>query len=407
MHSSDDIPPLEPPTRTAPVKALVVTEYYPRAADAALGVWVHRQALAARAAGAEVRVLVLHRPIPPRAAIHSRDVARGAAVMRQPSSALLDGIPVHYVRYVSPPRQWSYQRWGLWAAPFLARALARVSREFPFELIHAHYAVPSGDAVRRVAPRTPLVVSVHGHDVQGPGSGSRNVAATLTRADLVLANSAGTGRRCAKLGAHAVRVVHLGTDVPAQPPPPPRDPVLVTVSRLVAEKRHDDVIEALGMLRGRHPKLRYVIVGDGPERQRLKALAHSLALDDLIEFRGQLPPERALSAAWGSTLFVLPSVPEAFGVAYIEAMAGAVPAIGSRGEPGPEEIVAAGGGMVLVAPRDPRALAVEIDALLRNPARLERLGREARETVVREFTWLRCGRETVESYRTVLAGARA
>jgi glycosyltransferase involved in cell wall biosynthesis len=310
---------------------------------------------------------------------------------------------VDYLRYLSPPRQWSYQSWGLWATPFLARALRRVRREYPFELVHAHYAVPSGDAVRRVGPGVPLVVSVHGHDVQGAGSGGRNVVSTLARADLVLANSTGIGRRCLELGARGIRVVHLGANLPAHPPPAPRDPVLVTVSRLVADKRHADVIQALGLLRGRHPRLRYVIVGDGPEREQLTALAHSLALDDLIEFRGQLAPEHAVSAAWGSTLFVLPSVPEAFGVAYIEAMAGGVPAIGCRGEPGPEEIAAAGGGMLLVPPRDPRALAAEIDALLRDPGRLQHLGREARETVEREFTWERCGEETVASYREALS----
>jgi len=45
-----------------------VAEFYPRSADPVLGVWAHRQALAAREAGADVRVLVLHRLVPPRAA---------------------------------------------------------------------------------------------------------------------------------------------------------------------------------------------------------------------------------------------------------------------------------------------------------------------------------------------------
>ena len=49
------------------MKVAIVSEFYPRAHDPVLGVWAHRQALAARDAGADVRVLVLHRPIPPRA----------------------------------------------------------------------------------------------------------------------------------------------------------------------------------------------------------------------------------------------------------------------------------------------------------------------------------------------------
>jgi glycosyltransferase involved in cell wall biosynthesis len=389
------------------LKVLIVAEYYPRAADSVLGIWAHRQALAARDAGAEVRVLVLHRPLPPLGALRDRDVGRARAALAQPASATLDGVRIDYVRYVSPPRPWSYQSWGMWAAPSLYRALRRVRRDFPFELIHAHYAVPAADAVRRVAGEHPLVVSVHGHDVQGKRAGGHNVQRALARADLVLANSSGTARRSRDLGARATRVVHLGTDIPRSPPPRPLRPVLVSVAHLAARKRHADVIAALALLRGRHPGLRYVIVGDGPERERLRALAHSLLVDDLVEFRGQLSPAPALAAAWGSTLFVLPSVDEAFGVAYVEAMAGAVPAIGCHGEDGPEEIAAAGGGIVLVPPRDPAALAAQIEALLRDPRRLDALGEQARDNVAREFTWEKCGRDTVAAYAEALESSSA
>ena len=101
---------------------------------------------------------------------------------------------------MSPPRPWSYGSWGLWAAPALAVALHRLRREFAFDLVHAHYAVPAGDAVRRVAPGVPLVVSVHGGDVYATDAGAMGawaVRATLAHARLVLANSAGTARRSA------------------------------------------------------------------------------------------------------------------------------------------------------------------------------------------------------------------
>jgi teichuronic acid biosynthesis glycosyltransferase TuaC len=388
------------------MRVLVVTEYYPRAADPALGVWAHRQAVAARSAGAEVRVLALHRPIPPLAALRSGDPRAALAPLRQPASAELDGIPVRYVRYLSPPRPWSYHSWGAWAAPPLRRALAATRAEFSFELVHAHYAVPAGDAVRRLAPGVPLVVSVHGHDVQGAGSGGPNVAATLARAELVLANSSGTARRCRELGARATRVVHLGADLPAGPVPRPPRPVLVTVAHLAARKRHADVIEAVARLRERHPGLRYLVVGDGPERRRLEELARSRSVADRVEFRGRLAPREAAAAAQAATLFVLPSVDEAFGVAYVEAMAGAVPAIGCAGEDGPEEIAAAGPGLVLVPPRDPAALAALIDRLLDDPERLAQLGRQARETVERSFTWERCGAATVDAYAAVLGFGR-
>ncbi|MGI8593959.1 MAG: glycosyltransferase [Solirubrobacteraceae bacterium] len=423
------------------MKVAVVAEYYPRAADPVLGIWAHRQALAAREAGAEVRVLVLHRLVPPKAAVRALDLRAAGAILRQPRRATLDGIEVEYVPFASPSRDRSYGSWGTWAAPALALALARLRRRFAFELVHAHYAVPAGDAVRRIAPRAPLVVSVHGGDVlwtvhRGPRA-RRSVERTLSHARLVIANSAGTAERCRRHGARAVRVVHLGTDLPHSA----RDagaggeehagegtgggeeragegtgggeergggeaagspPTLVTVGHLVARKRHADVVRALAALRPRHPDLRYVIVGDGPEREAIRRLAEQEGVADRVELRGELPHEAAVREARAGTVFVLPSVDEAFGVAYVEAMAGGVPAVGSQGEDGPEELVAAGGGVRLVLPRDPPALAAALDGLLSDDDARRELGHQARATVEREFTWERCGQDTVEAYAAAL-----
>ncbi len=396
------------------MRVAIVAEYYPRASDPVLGVWAHRQALAARDAGADVRVLVLHRPLPPLAAVKRGDLAAARAALRQPRRAQLDGIEIEYVPYLSPPRPWSYGAWGAWAAPSLGRALRRLRASFPFELIHAHYATPAGDAVRRArvgGDDIPLVVSSHGGDVLATAQRSayarRTVERTFAHAALVLANSAGTERRCRALGARATTVVHLGTDVPQAAPPrtDPR-PTLVTVGHLVARKRHADVIEALALLAPRHPGLRYLVVGDGPERTNLEALAAAHGVRDRIDFTGQLPPDQARARAAQADLFVLPSVDEAFGVAYVEAMAAGVPAIGCEGEDGPTEIAAQGPGLVQVPPRDPQALAAEIDHLLTDDEARTKLGEQARATVEQAFTWERCGAETVAAYAKALSRTR-
>ena len=68
------------------MRVAIVAEYYPRAHDPALGIWAHRQAVAAAAAGADVHVLVLHRPVPPRAALQ-RARRRGADGAAAPAAA--------------------------------------------------------------------------------------------------------------------------------------------------------------------------------------------------------------------------------------------------------------------------------------------------------------------------------
>jgi glycosyltransferase involved in cell wall biosynthesis len=83
-------------------------------------------------------------------------------------------------------------------------------------------------------------------------------------------------------------------------------------------------------------------------------------------------------------------------------MACGVPAIGCKGEGGPEEIATYGEGMLLVPPRDPDALAETIGSLLSDDARLKQLADSARKTAADEFSWDRCGRATVRAYEQAL-----
>jgi glycosyltransferase involved in cell wall biosynthesis len=396
------------------MKVAVVAEFYPRQGDPVLGVWAHRQALAARDAGAEVKVLVLHRLVPPRASLSAGPGGVARALRGLVDEAHLqthDGLDVTYVRYVSPPRSRSYHAWGAWAAPGLGLALHRLRRSFEFDLIHAHNAVPAGDAARRARLGVPLVVSVHGGDVLYTAprteSGREAVVRNLNYATTVLANSRGIAELAREYGARDTRVVHLGADLPGRGAGgigrrEQRAPSLVTVGHLVARKRHADVMRALAVLAKRHPTLRYAIVGDGPERIALEGLAARLGVAERVDFRGQLPPAEAIEEARRCTLFAMPSTEEAFGVAYIEAMAGGVPAIGCRGEPGPEEIAAAGDGFVLVPPGDIERLTQRIDELLSDPQRLREASIRARETVAVNFSWRSCGEQTVAAYEHAL-----
>ena len=207
-----------------PLRVAVVAEYYPRPSDPALGVWAHRQAMAVQAHGVEVRVLALERPVPPLGVLRreARLELRESLGARAASlgSAVLDGIPVRYVRFVSPPRPLAYATWGRWAARPLGRALDELAREWPFEVVHAHYAVPAGDAVLRWLrrPGRPLlVVSVHGGDLfvstrAAPSAGGTVVRRTLRGADAVISNSLSTRRGIEEVTGPLFRLdtIHLG-----------------------------------------------------------------------------------------------------------------------------------------------------------------------------------------------------
>jgi glycosyltransferase involved in cell wall biosynthesis len=398
------------------VRVCVVAEFYPRREDPVLGVWAHRQALAARDAGADVRVLVLDRPLPSVAALREakageprRLAAELRAAATRPRREAFDGIEIEYVRFLAPPRQKTYASWHRWARRPLARAL---SRGRPFDLVHAHYAHLAGAAALdwTKARGVPLVVSVHGGDLLAPTLAGPAARATVGRvlrdATGVICNSSGTLERAAALAGRAdhMAVVHLGTDVPQDGELPPKHahPTVATLGHAIPRKRHEDVLRALALL---PPEVRWTAIGAGPELPRLEALARELGLEERVTLAGQLPPREAHAELARCHAMALPSVDEAFGVAYVEALAHGVPAIGSAGESGPEEIAAlgdgnhtAGSGMLLVPPRDPEALAAAIERAIADP----KLAAKARATAAAHFTWAACGRATVQAYEAAL-----
>jgi teichuronic acid biosynthesis glycosyltransferase TuaC len=376
------------------VRVCVVAEYYPRPHDPVSGVWAHRQALAARDAGADVRVVVLDRPLRAHAGALLQEL-RAAA--RRPRRLTLDGIEVEYARFVSPPRRLSYARWHRWARRPLARALANGP---PPDLVHAHYAHLAGAAALPWTRRNhvPLVVSVHGGDVLVPELAAVSTP-VLKAANVVMCNSRGSlGRAAALAGTDArMRVVHLGTDIPREADLPPKHehPTVATLANVDPRKRHEDVLHALRSLPA---DVRWSVVGDGPALPALERRARELGLSERVSFAGRLAPREALDELARCHAMALPSIDEAFGVAYVEALARGVPAIGCEDESGPQEIAALTPAMLLVPPRDPAAVAEAVRRALADAS----LPAAARTAAAEQFTWERCGRETVAAYEAAL-----
>ena len=260
------------------MRVAVVSEFYPRRRDPVLGIWAHRQALAAQAAGAEIAgrraapggaAAVEPAGRTPRGHRRRRRAAR-AALARRRSTACRSPTcrscrPC--ARAPTPPGAHGPPRRCAWRCT----ACAGASR---FDLVHAHNAIPAADAVRRTRRDVPLVVSVHGGDVLYTAPGSRAGDAAVRRALGAARLVAGQQRRDRRAGPpprgrgdagraprHRRARAHGGAQ---------RDARRSSRSaHLVARKRHADVLRAVAVLSARHPTLRYQIIGDGPERAAL------------------------------------------------------------------------------------------------------------------------------------------
>jgi glycosyltransferase involved in cell wall biosynthesis len=75
----------------------------------------------------------------------------------------------------------------------------------------------------------------------------------------------------------------------------------------------------------------YTIIGDGPEEKRLKKISKELGIEDKVHFAGRLSREKVFEQLKQHNIFVMPSYPETFGLAYLEAMAAGCIVIGTKG----------------------------------------------------------------------------
>jgi glycosyltransferase involved in cell wall biosynthesis len=167
---------------------------------------------------------------------------------------------------------------------------------------------------------------------------------------------------------------------------------VTAVGRLVPQKAHARLLEAIAASRRRGVEARFLIVGDGPLRDDLERRAHALGLDGAVRFTGTRSDSRAIIAR--SDLVVFSSDWEGLAVAAIEALAAGVPVI-STDVAGSAELLSTGAG--LVVPRDPDAIAEAVAGLLADAPRRERMAAEGRRVHAERHA----AERMADSYRAV------
>jgi glycosyltransferase involved in cell wall biosynthesis len=150
------------------------------------------------------------------------------------------------------------------------------------------------------------------------------------------------------------------------------------VGHLSAVKGQADFLAAAALVAAACPRARFLVVGDGPLRASLEALAVSLGIRERVVFTGARADVPRLLAALD--VVVVPSHTEGMSNALLEAMAMARPVVATA-VPGNRAVVRDGETGRLVAPRAPEALADAVVGLLRDRSGAERLGRAARRWV--------------------------
>jgi glycosyltransferase involved in cell wall biosynthesis len=174
------------------------------------------------------------------------------------------------------------------------------------------------------------------------------------------------------------------TDDQHQPPedlPGDPDRRVVCVANLRQHKDHHTLLDAIALVRARHPDVRLLLAGAAPDQELAAALVarcRELGLEDTVSFLGSRPDVTALLA--GCRVGVLSSSSEGFPLALLEyATAGLAVAATDVGDCG--EVLDQGRLGRLVPPGDPRALADAVSGLLDDPDAARRLGEDLQRAV--------------------------
>ena len=400
------------------MKVAMVSSTYPRFAGDGAGKFVQSIAEAVAALGHEVHVLAPYHPL---AAPYPSSVQLHHYRYVWPDSAAVMG----YAQSLVSDRRLRAGALAL-IAPYLAAggwALRKLASQHRFDVLHAHWVIPGGVLALPVA-RTrhiPLVVSLHGSDVfvalRNPlfGEAARQV---FQRAGAVTACSPDLQSGALRLGAapSMTQVLPYGADLTALADPlnaaalrqrwgiGPDDPIIVTVGRLVAKKGYEYLVRAMPATLRAVPNARFVIVGDGAERQRLEQLAATLGVGDRLTITGMVKWNEVPGFLHFGDIFVLPSIHDDDGNvdglpnSLLEAMAAGKPVVASR-VAGVPMAVEDGHTGFLVTERQPEQLAAALTNLLSQPDLARQMGQAGRRRVEVDFNWGTIAQAFVRMYR--------
>lgn len=401
-----------------PEVVVMVTTSYPRFPGDSVGTFMEPIARGVAARGHEVHVVAPWHPL----------------VTRRP---LEEGVHFHFYKY-APVRSLNVFGYAaamnddvsLRAAAFLAaplalaagwRAARSIARRHSATMMHAHWVIPGGVTASAAAPHLPLVISLHGSDVYvAERLGPARVAARAAfgRAGFVTACSADLATRAIRLGADPSRiaVVPYGVDAVRFRPDQAsgalrgqlgiaRDaPLVAAAGRLVRKKGFEYLIDAIANV----PRAVLALAGDGTLAGELRSRAASAGITDRVRFLGDRSQDDVAALFAAADLVVAPSVRDdagnvdglpnvvmeslASGTALITTPAGGIGAIVEH------ERTA-----LVVAERDPRALAAAINRGLADEPLRNRLGSAARALAMSRFGWERIAEQFESAYGHALA----
>jgi len=316
---------------------------------------------------------------------------------------------LHLVSYDIPVRlgeeiDFSFHEVDLFSYPLFERVpccyslalvskLVEIIKSYGLDIVQAHYAVPnamSAYLAKKICHESvKMVTTLHGTDsyLVGRHPSYKEVTQfSMQQSDALTAVSEYLKQRTmAEFEiSKEIKVIPNFVD-PERFRPIKRDQkrkIICHSSNFRSIKRIPDIIKAFSII-SEETDCTLSLIGDGPERPGAEKIAKDLGIWDNIEFLGNVSEVQEILGK--SDLFLLPSEDESFGLAALEAMSCEVPVVASN-VGGLKELISHGADGYLAKVGDVEALAQYSLKILRDSKLQERLGRNARQKVLENYT---------------------
>ncbi len=159
----------------------------------------------------------------------------------------------------------------------------------------------------------------------------------------------------------------------------------IFVGRLVFYKNLELIINAINIARKNEPKIKLIIVGDGPNKKSLQDLTKKLKLEDAIKFKGYVASDEKIRLIAESNALLFPSLFEGFGLVILEAFSQKKPVLVSNVRP-MSDIVSNGENGYVLDPHDETKWALVLEELIENPDKGIKFGIHGNKILKQKYT---------------------
>jgi len=388
------------------MKVLIVATGYPRWKGDFANVYLHRLAKSLVNKGVEVHVVAPH--------------ANGLK-----KNEIMDEVYIHRFQYLYPEKIQSLAYFpgmpekvktirGKMQLPFfmlsMIKKMISVVKKYDIDVINAHWAIPPGfvATVTKKIHKKPVLIRVYGAELFPVLKGSSMffkiaklmIKNALNSAEKVVGNSDASCNAGKEIsGREDIEILPDGVDTETFNPNVNGNEIkrkygrfIFSSGRMVERKGFVYLVRAMPYILEKFPKIKLIIGGDGPEREKLENKVNKLKIENNVIFPGFISDEDFPKYMKACDVFVLPSIvdrrgdTEGLGLVLAEAMACGVPVIGTKVGGIPYIIKNSGGGF-LVEQKNPKELAEKIIMLLKDEKLRKEMGKIGRKYAKEKFGW--------------------